>query len=386
MTDDRQRAAEADVLPMLIEAVHDYAIFMLSPEGIVQTWNQAAQRIKGYAPAEIIGRHFSVFYTSEDRAANRPERILNRALAEGRAEDQGWRVRKDGTRFWADVVVSAIYDRSGRHVGFGKVTRDLTERRRAERQQRALEVEREARAAAEQALLARDRFLSIASHELKTPVASVQLATETLIRSLDAGRLDDERLRAGLARVTTASQRLASLIAELLDVSRLTSDRQELEVQPTDVGSLVEEVVARFQDLRNGGRITVRVEGDTTVPADASRLDQVITNLVDNALKYSTAPAPIEIEVTGTDDGVELAVEDRGVGLDSDGGELLFEAFGRGANVEHVHGLGLGLYISDRIVERHGGRIKATAREDGPGATFRVWLPRRSQVRRGGSA
>jgi PAS domain S-box-containing protein len=384
MTDDRQRAAEAEVLPMLIEAVRDYAIFMLSPDGVVRTWNHGAQRIKGYAPAEIIGQHFSVFYTPEDRAAGHPDRILNRALAEGRAEDQGWRVRKDGTRFWADVVVSAIYDQSGRHVGFGKVTRDLTERRRAERQQRALEVEREARAAAEQSLLARDRFLSIASHELKTPVASVQLATETLIRSLDAGRLDDERLRAGLARVTTASKRLASLIGELLDVSRLTSDQQDLEFEPTDFGSLVEEVVARFEDLHNGGRITVRVAGDVRVPADPSRLDQVVTNLVDNALKYSTAPAPVEVSVTGRDDGVELTVEDRGVGLDAEAGERLFEAFGRGSNVEHVHGLGLGLYISYRIVERHGGRIEAAAREDGPGTSFRVWLPRRIPARRRG--
>ena len=377
MHDDRQRGVEADVLPLLIEAVQDYAIFMVSTDGTVQTWNPGAQRIKGYTAAEIIGRHFSVFYTREDQADGRPARLLGRALEQGRVEDEGWRVRKDGTRFWADVVLTAVRDRSGHHIGFAKVTRDLTERREAEEQQRALFVEREARAAAEEALLARDRFLSIASHELRTPVASVLLATELLIRALDAGRLEDERLRTGLSRVSTASQRLGALVDELLDVSRLTADRQELDMEPTDVGALAREVAARFVDLRNGGRVVVTASGDVTVDADQSRLDQVISNLVDNALKYSTAPAPIEVAVIGGDDGVELSVADRGVGLDADAGKRLFEAFGRGSNVEHVHGLGLGLFISHQIVDRHGGRINAEPRDDGPGTVFRVWLPRR---------
>jgi hypothetical protein len=377
MHDDRQRGVEADVLPLLIEAVQDYAIFMVSTDGTVQTWNPGAQRIKGYTAAEIIGRHFSVFYTPEDQADGRPARLLGRALEQGRVEDEGWRVRKDGTRFWADVVLTAVRDRSGHHIGFAKVTRDLTERREAEEQQRALFVEREARAAAEEALLARDRFLSIASHELRTPVASVLLATELLIRALDAGRLEDERLRTGLSRVSTASQRLGALVDELLDVSRLTADRQELDMEPTDVGALAREVAARFVDLRNGGRVVVTASGDVTVDADQSRLDQVISNLVDNALKYSTAPAPIEVAVIGGDDGVELSVADRGVGLDADAGKRLFEAFGRGSNVEHVHGLGLGLFISHQIVDRHGGRINAEPRDDGPGTVFRVWLPRR---------
>lgn len=364
-----------EVFRLLIEAVQDYAIFLLSADGHVLTWNRGAERAKGYDANEIIGQHFSVFYTPDERAAERPAHLLRQAASRGTVEDEGWRMRKDGTRFWADVVLTALRDPEGRLYGFAKVTRDLTERRAAEQQEQTLLIEQRARAAAEEALLARNRFLGIASHELKTPVASLQLAAESILRARDLGRLDQARLGTGLWRILTATRRLGSLVDELLDVSSLTSDAFPTNRGPTNVVALVAEVIARFADAGEG-RVRLDAPAAVTIEADASRLDQVVTNLVDNALKYSGAEDPVEVAIGDERDGATITVTDRGIGLDEASQSRLFEAFSRGDNAVHVQGLGLGLFISHQIVERHGGRIEATAGHDGIGSRFRVWLPK----------
>jgi PAS domain S-box-containing protein len=360
---------------LLVEAVEDYAIFLLAPDGRILTWNLGAQRIKGYTADEIIGQHFSRFYTAEEQEAGRPATLLGWAAEYGRYEDEGWRVRKDGTRFWADVILTALRDESGEPYAFAKITRDLTERRAAEERERALLVEREARSTAEEALRTRDRFLSIASHELKTPAASLSLTVESLQRASANGRLDTDRLSASLARLGTATDRLGMLVDELLDVSRLTAGRMEFRSEPIDLAALTRDVIDRFSAVDDQTRIHLVGVDEAWVLGDASRLDQVVTNLIDNAVKYSDADAPVELEVSEDDDGVSLAVRDRGFGLDEEASARLFEAFGRGLNAEHIPGLGLGLYISHQIVERHGGRIGARARPDGHGSEFTMWLP-----------
>ena len=360
---------------LLVEAVQDYAIFLLGPDGRVLTWNLGAQRIKGYTAKEIIGQHFSRFYTPEDLEAGRPMTLLGWAAEYGRFEDEGWRVRKDGTRFWADVILTALRDEHGRPYAFAKITRDLTERRAAEERERMLLVEKEARAAAEEALRARDRFLSIASHELKTPAASLSLTVESLQRASASGRLDADRLAGGLARLATATDRLGRLVEELLDVSRLAAGRMAFRRDPTNLVAIVRDVVDRFTVADEQPRVTLGGRSDAWVSGDASRLDQVVTNLIDNAVKYSDPDSSIEVDVTHPDGGVLLTVRDRGFGLDEEASSRLFEAFGRGMNAEHIPGLGLGLFISHQIVERHEGRIEAIPRTDGPGSEFRVWLP-----------
>jgi len=366
----------AETFRLLVDAVQDYAIFLLSTDGRVLTWNLGAARIKGYAADEIIGRHFSVFYTPEEREAGRPMSLLSWAADHGRFEDEGWRVRKDGGRFWADVIVTALRDETGHPYAYAKVTRDLTERRASEERRRQLLAEQRARAAAEEALIARDRFLSIASHELKTPVASLRLSAEALVHANEAGLLDEERLRSSLGRILTGAHRLGALVEELLDISRLTAGALPINLGPTDLVDLASEVIARFADAGAAGRVQLSAPSEVIVEADASRLDQVLTNLIDNALKYSDPPAEVEVTVTALPDTVELTVADRGMGIDEVTAKRIFEAFGRSDAVEHVPGLGLGLHISQQIVERHGGTIEASARDDGPGACFTVRLPR----------
>jgi PAS domain S-box-containing protein len=363
---------------LLVEAVEDYAIFLLAPDGSVLTWNPGAQRIKGYTADEIIGQHFSRFYTPDEREAGRPMRLLGLAAEHGRFEDEGWRVRKDGTRFWADVIVTALRDGDGVPYAYAKITRDLTERKAAEEHERALLVEREARAAAEAALVARDRFLSIASHELKTPAASLMLTVDSLSRARAGGRLDQERLTSGLDRLTTATTRLGALVDELLDVSRLQSGTLPFASEPMDLLAVVRDVIARFTDADEDHRIRLTAPEDAWIVGDASRLDQVVTNVVENALKYSASGATVEVQVAADGEGARISVTDRGVGLDAAAESTLFEAFARGSNVQHIPGLGLGLYIAHQIVERHGGRIEARRRTDGSGTHILVWLPRES--------
>jgi PAS domain S-box-containing protein len=361
---------------LLVEAVVDYAIFLLGPDGRVLTWNLGAQRIKGYSSDEIVGQHFSRFYTPEDRDAGRPEFVLGRAAEYGRFEDEGWRVRRDGSRFWADVVITALRDESPEPYAYVKITRDLTERRAAEEQQRNLVAEQRARVAAERALATRDRFLSIASHELKTPIASLQLATEAVLRARERGLLDADRMDTGLRRIAAATGRLGELVGELLDVSRLSTGAQLSQRAPTDLVALAREIAARFTDDERPNRISLAVPESLWMEADAARLDQVLTNLLDNALKYSGDEEPVELEVADLGQAVEVRVSDRGIGVDANTKERIFEAFGRGANAEHYQGIGLGLYISQQIVARHGGRIDVAARPDGAGSIFTVTLPR----------
>jgi PAS domain S-box-containing protein len=368
-----------ELFRLLVEAVQDYAIFLLSPDGHVLSWNLGAQRAKGYAATDIVGRHFSVFYTPEERDAGRPQRLLSSAAEHGRVEDEGWRVRRDGTRFWADVVVTALRDSSGELIAFAKITRDLTERREAEEQRRVLLAEQRARGAAEEALKARDRFLSVASHELKTPVATLQLSAESILRARELGRLDDARLDKGLRRILTSTRRLGELVSELLDVSILTTGTQPTVREPTDLVALLDEVVARFEDVTGTGRIVFEAPATpVTIAADASRLDQVFMNLLDNALKYSPDESQVEVRLVEEPNAIAVSVRDRGIGLDETTEARLFEAFSRGANAEHIQGLGLGLFISHQIVEQHGGTIRVVPEPGGVGSEFRVWLPKDS--------
>ena len=293
-------------------------------------------------------------------------------------------MRKDGTRFWADASVHALYDH-GRLYGFAKITRDMTDARAAAERERQLAVEREARLAAEEALRARDRFLSIASHELKTPVASLQLAVDALLLSRERGILDQGRIERGLERIERAVRRMSALLVELLDVSRLERGSTEFHFTEFDLSGVAEEVIDRFAGVEPHERIKYDLK-PTVVQADAARVEQVISNLLDNALKYSSRPHPVHVRIAPSKRGALIEVRDHGVGLSLDRKDGLFEPFSRGDNSLSVPGMGLGLFISREIVAGHGGTISAESAGDGRGTTFRVTLPRKQSDRAHGSS
>ena len=229
------------------------------------------------------------------------------------------------------------------------------------------------------AIRARDEFLSIASHELRNPVASISGVAQLLEREYARGQLDPERVQRYIGSLGRTATRLADLTEDLLDVSRLRQGRLPLRPEQTDISNLVREVIARSQAAGDEVTFNTTMESDPCpVMADADRVSQVLSNLVGNAVKYNLAGAPIDIRLENNHEGVLLSVCDRGIGLPAGTNEMIFEPFGRAPNAaaRNIPGLGLGLYISRQIAERHGGRLWAESPGEGKGTTFRLWLPR----------
>jgi PAS domain S-box-containing protein len=522
-----QTQQQNDQLRLLVESITDYAIFALDPDGHVTSWNAGAERIKGYAAAEVIGKHFSIFYPLADIRAGKPDDELRVAAADGRYEDEGWRIRKDGSTFWANVVITALRGTRGELVGFAKVTRDLTVRKRAEDRLHALqavtdtalahldlddllsalleriaglldvdtvavlllsddgdalvaraahgleeEVDRGVRiplgsgfagrvakerrpivvdevehddvlnpilrdkgvrslmgvpllahdrvigvvhvgalrpkafarddvrllevvaermataidrahlydaarrarheaAEAEAALRVRDEFLSIAAHELKTPLTSAKVAVQLLARSFDPATLGAAQRRT-LETVDQQVSKLARLVSQLLEVVRIQGGRVQLEIGEVDVAALARAVIAQVEPLADRHQIVVRGLERAIVAGDALRIEQVLTNLVDNAIKYSPEGGPIEVDVAAESRHVVIKVRDHGIGVAIEHRSKLFDRFYQ-VNPSHS-GMGLGLHICRQIVEMHGGTIYAEFPEDG-GSRFVISLP-----------
>jgi PAS domain S-box-containing protein len=363
----RKSPNSEQVFRLLVESVRDYAIYVLDPSGYVATWNRGAERLKGYRAEEIIGQHFSVFYPLEDKQAGKAERELEAALRDGRAEDEAWRVRKDGSRFWANVVVTPLYDPDGTLRGFAKVTRDLTERRRAEDDRVRL-------AKTEEALRLRDEFLSIASHELRTPLNALSLYLQGTKRLNE--RDNREALGDSLEKAIRQVARLTELVDGLLDASRITEGRLQLNRKPLDLADLVADAVENVRGVAEVAGSTIRVSPNAKPIAgsfDQLRMEQLLTNLLHNAIKYGRGrPIDVGISVNGVEASVTIA--DEGIGIAERDQERIFSRFERAASVRHYGGLGLGLYICKSIVEAHGGSISVESNV-GEGSKFEVRLP-----------
>ncbi|MBS2011346.1 MAG: PAS domain S-box protein [Deltaproteobacteria bacterium] len=367
---------------LLVESVRDYAIFLLDPRGRVASWNGGAERIKGYGASDIIGHHFSEFYPPEDIAAGKCEMELDVASRVGRFEDEGWRKRKDGTYFWANVVITALRDeKTGALVGFAKVTRDLTERRRAEDERIRLAEERKAREASETANRAKDDFIAHVSHELRTPLNAIL----GWARLLSSG-LDETRREQATKTIERNADAMRQLIDDLLDVSRIISGKMRLQVEPVDLALVIErgldavKLAAEAKTIR----LTTNIDGETAaIRGDAGRLQQVVWNLLSNAVKFTDRGGRVTLglHVDRENDSAVIEVEDSGVGIAPASLPLVFDTFWQDASgpSRGGRGLGLGLAISRKIVELHGGHIEAASEGLGRGARFRVVLPLSSE-------
>lgn len=374
----------------MVDSVKDYAIFLLDKNGIVSSWNAGAERLKGYKAEEIIGKHFSVFYPEEDNKWGKTQYELSEAALTGRFEDEGWRLRKDGTRFWANVVITALRNKKGEVSGFSKVTRDLTERKRAEERLRKVNESLERRVAErtleltkakdelEQALYARDEFMSIASHELKTPITSMRLQVQVLQVLMKKGKdelLRDDTLPHALDTLLRQTSRLSSLIEDLLDVSRARLGKLTFEFENADLSSLVEGVVNQWREPLSKAHCTLTTDIQPGISgyADPYRLEQVLINLITNTIKYAPG-APIHVELHVEHQAAVFKVSDSGPGIHPEKHTRIFERYERAAVSPSVSGLGLGLYIAKTIVEAHHGTIQIESRQ-GKGATFSVRIP-----------
>ncbi|WP_418317140.1 PAS domain S-box protein [Piscinibacter sakaiensis] len=368
---------------LLVEGVAEYAIFMLDVNGRIATWNVGAQRIKGYRPDEIIGRHFSVFYPQDVRDSGWPEHELQVAAETGRFIDTGWRVRKDGTMFWANVTITALRDESGKLIGFAKLTRDLTDSKRAQaieiaslEREALLEAERSARIEAQRATRIKDEFLATLSHELRTPLSAILGWTQILAR----GQALSADQRRGIDVIARNARAQVRLIDEMLDMNRILTGKIRLEMQQISMREVVQCAIDAVAPEAMAKGISLQNEFGTTampVSGDSSRLQQVVWNLLTNAIKFTPAGGQIRVLLNRVEPHVELSVADTGVGIPDSFISQVFERFWqRDSSTSRAHGgLGLGLAICKHLVELHGGTIRVESPGEGQGATFFVDLP-----------
>ncbi|HEV2721410.1 MAG TPA: PAS domain S-box protein [Thermoanaerobaculia bacterium] len=387
--EERLRQSE-EMFRLLVSAVQDYAIFMLDTTGHIVTWNAGAERIKGYKPEEIIGKHFSIFYPEADKEAHKPEHELEIASRTGVYEEEGWRLRKDGSRFWANVLITAVHDEHGRLRGFAKITRDITERKKAEETQRALMEQQRARMQAEEerrraeqsyrvaqeANRAKDEFLMTLSHELRTPMTAI-LGWARLLPTMSP---EDTNFHEAINQIARGAQLQAHLIDDVLDVSRIVSGKLRLSREKLDLARVISNAVEAVRPTADAKSITVTAAlepGLGTIVADPTRIQQVLWNLLSNAMKFTPKHGRVEVSARRSESQVHLVVTDTGEGIDPDFLPHVFEAFRQAENPNtRIHGgLGLGLSIVRYIAEAHGGTVTAESAGRGKGATFIVTLP-----------
>ncbi|WP_148573426.1 PAS domain S-box protein [Nocardioides caldifontis] len=360
---------------LLVEAVEDYAIYMLDPVGRIVSWNAGAERIKGYPADEILGRHFRVFYPPEVAARRHPEHELEMALQDGHYEEEGWRVRKDGSRFWASVLITTIYNADGDHVGYAKITRDTSERRRLEQErERALEAVGEANAELE-ALNERLRrsaedqaqFLAVTAHELRTPIGVLGNSAELLSQHWDA--LDETERQELFGAMTSSTGRLRRLLDDLLTASRLQARALSMQTGPVPLRHVVEEAAATCRRSWPGAEVVVEDGADLVVQGDHDRLVQALDNLLGNAVRHGEPP--VHVVVQDADDHVDIRIRDSGSGVAPQVRPRLFERFATGVS---KGGTGLGLFIVRELARAHGGDAFYDAEDGGAGA-FVIRLP-----------
>jgi PAS domain S-box-containing protein len=352
----------------VLEGVRDYAILMLSPEGRILTWNAGAQAMKGYGAQDILGQSFSRFYTEPDLEAEKPFKLLQVAARDGRVSDEGWRVRKDGSRFWAYVVITAFYNESGVVQGYAKITRDMTENhetlhRLETANQRLRELDE-----------AKSFTISVASHELRSPLTSIKGYVENLVEGV-AGPLPEQVLYY-LTRINHNVDRVIRMTNMLLDLSRIESGQMALQLSTVCTKEVITHVLKDLQPLAEKKAITVQAENlvDVPVRADRHKLEQVVLNLVHNALKFTPDQGHLTVrsDLT-TDHRLTISVADTGCGIPREHHEKVFEKFHRAPSPVH-EGSGLGLAITRKLVELQGGTIWLES-EPGRGSRFFVSLP-----------
>ena len=354
---------------LLVSEVMDYAILMLDPEGIIASWNAGAERIKGYRSDEILGKHFSCFYTTEDVESGKPAHELKVATEQGRFEDEGWRLRKDGSRLWANVVVTALRDGTGHLRGFAKVTRDITEHKRTQ------ELLMHAKEEAERGSKFKDQFLSTMSHELRTPLNAV-LGFSDLLADERYGPLNDRQQRY-VTHIHTGGKHLLKLISDILDLSKIEAGRMELCHEDVTVASAFAEVISALYPLaeKKSQALLQQVSANLHVRADAMRFKQMLMNLAGNAIKFTPEGGRIELAARQVDDQVRVEVRDNGPGIPPEQQQRIFEAFFRLTETgSATEGTGLGLAITARLVELHGSKLGIESKP-GEGACFYFSLP-----------
>lgn len=363
----KELTASEERARLLISGVKGYAIFLVSPEGNIASWNNGAKQIKGYEAEEVLGKPISIFYQPEAIANGYPRYELRKALEEGRFEDEGWRIRKDGTRFWANVLITPIYNHQNQLIGFSKITRDLTERlRNEELMQKNQELHR-----VNQDL---DNFVYAASHDLKAPISNIEGLLTVLLESLPHESLAKDYNQKIIGMMEDSINRFKKTISSLADVIKLQKGNTQLSTT-VNLSEITQEVMLDLEQTISLSKADIRtvIDCNLAIRFSKSNLRSVLYNLISNAIKYrSPERAPIvQIHCEEKDDYIVLKVKDNGLGMDLSEKETIFNMFRR--LHDHVEGTGVGLFMVKRIIENSGGKIEVQSKM-GEGSTFTVSL------------
>ena len=386
---DRRQAEEnlrksEERFRLLLENVEDYAIFFQDTHGCVTRWSLGAERILGYQEAEILGKSGSIIFTPEDRERGEDKRELKKAVTEGRAENERWHVRKDGSRFWGSGIVTLLRDETGQPRGFSKIMRDFTERKQAEDERAQLLIrEQEARAASEASLRAaesanrlKDEFLATLSHELRSPLNAIL----GWIQLLNTRKFDEATTTRAMETIERSARSQSQLVEDLLDVSRIIQGKLRLKIRPVDLVKVIDAAIETVRPAAEAKAIQLQTVLDPAtglIAGDFDRLQQIVWNLLSNAIKFTPKDGRVQIGLKRTNSHVEIAIADTGQGINPDFVPYVFDRFRQAdsSSTRPFNGLGLGLAIVRHLVELHGGTVRAESKGEGQGATFTVKLP-----------
>jgi PAS domain S-box-containing protein len=376
--EDSLRMSEERYHQMIAE-VQDYAIILLSVDGIIENWNVGAEKIKGYSAKEVIGRKFELFYTEEDRENGLPNRLLTLAKDTGKAVQEGWRVRKDGTKFWGTIVITALHNRDGKVIGFSKVTRDLTVQKIAEEKLAAYTAELEKQNSE------LEQFAYVASHDLQEPLRKIQTFTELIRENYD----DKEFIEKYFAKLNVSAERMSKLIKSLLNYSRLSKQKETSIIGEVNLNDILDEVKIDFELLIEEKKATITGSDLPVVRGNYFQIGQLFSNLISNSLKFCSERPIITIsskiisseEISQAPKTLinqnyfQVTFKDNGIGFENQYSELIFSLFQRLHGKQSKYGgTGIGLALCKKIIEIHNGYITATS-EPNEGATFIVYLP-----------
>lgn len=374
-SNEELRSSEQRYHKMIAE-VEDYAIILLDEKGNIINWNTGATRIKGYSAEEIIGQNFRIFYLPEDREIKLPEKLIEMAIANGKAVHEGWRVRKDGSRFWGSIIITALHSDNGSVIGFSKVTRDLTERKQSEDRINTYleELESQNREL--------EQFAYIASHDLQEPLRKIQ----TFASILEKNKQNDGQTKRYIEKITTSANRMSELIRSVLNYSRLGSAEGK-QLVDVSLDTILEAVLEDFELSIQEKNARITSEPLPSIKAVPLQINQLFTNLIGNALKFSDKQPVIKISTRVVDElpegyasqrqknnYLELIFSDNGIGFEPQYEKQIFSLFQRLHAKHEYSGTGIGLALCKRIMENHNGFISAEG-EPGKGATFKLYFP-----------
>jgi two-component system CheB/CheR fusion protein len=374
--EEKLRAGEAR-MRLVAESTKDYAIITMDSDGRVTSWNRGAERMFGYREDEVAGRNLEFLFLPEEREQGAPAEEMERARREGRAINERWHVRKDGSQLFCSGEITQI--ESGEYSGYAMIARDETQRVRQDRERdQSLTTEQRGRSDAESAVALKDEFLAVMAHELRHPLNLIQISVELLARLPELRQVPAVARSATVIRNAVQSQ--AKLIDDLLDMSRVRTGKLALALAPLDLAPLVRRAVDAVRAAPGGAELAVTVESDETalpVLADDVRIEQVVMNLLGNAVKFTPPGGTIAVRVGSEDGMARIDVIDSGQGIAPDQLPRVFEMYAQPMSVttRAKGGLGIGLAVVRDIVALHGGRVEAFSEGVGMGARFTVWLP-----------